>query len=216
VSFQKRALSAVINIGIVVAVAIVFVAGLVLAVYLSLRSPEVRVPDIVGKDLASAELTLSQSGLNLRRRAVRVSSSAKPDTVLDQVPHAGEVVKKGQTVAVDISRASAQGENTSANSEEKQSTDANSNEGKEKRPQSDSRNQNSNLNKNRNTNRGNTNLVSNGNANRPMRSANSNLRLVSSNVGSDSSSRTNSNVQSNRPTNGNTRPSRRANSNIPR
>ena len=42
--------SALRRIGIVIAIAIVFVFGLATTVYLSLRSPEVTVPDVVGKD----------------------------------------------------------------------------------------------------------------------------------------------------------------------
>ena len=67
-------------------------------------------PDIIGKDKASAESAISDAGLNFRVRATRPSSEAKPDTVLIQLPHAGEVVKVGQTVAVDISRPTSNGE----------------------------------------------------------------------------------------------------------
>ena len=97
---------------IVIGIAIAFTLGLVGAIYLSLRSSETRVPDIVGKDRTAAENTISDAGLNFRVRATRASAEAKPDTVLIQRPHAGEMVKVGQTVAVDISRASSNGESS--------------------------------------------------------------------------------------------------------
>ena len=95
---------------IVIGIAVAFTVGLAGAIYLSLRSSETRVPDIVGKDRATAENAISDAGLNFRVRAMRSTSEAKPDTVLIQLPHAGEVVKVGQTVAVDISRATADGQ----------------------------------------------------------------------------------------------------------
>src|SRR5438552_17827482 len=98
------------RIAIVVGIAIAFTLGLLGAIYLSLRSSETRVPDIVGKDRNSAETTISDAGLNFRVRATRATSEAKPDTVLIQLPHAGEVAKVGQTVAVDISRQTKEGE----------------------------------------------------------------------------------------------------------
>ena len=108
------------RIVIVFGIAVAFSFGLAGAIYLSLRSSETRVPNVIGKDEKSAEATISDAGLNFRVRARRVTSEAKPDTVLIQLPYAGEIVKVGQTVAVDISRPTANGEsatpaNTNAN-----------------------------------------------------------------------------------------------------
>ena len=160
---------------IVIGIFFAFTLGLLGAVYLSLRSSETRVPDIVGKDRTAAENTISDAGLNFRVRATRPTSEAKPDTVLIQLPHAGEVVKVGQTVAVDISRATTDGEvstptNTNTNSSETQenasasNSSTNSNTNTEKKPSNRNTN-NSNANKNANANRL-ANRNQNGNANR--------------------------------------------------
>src|ERR1044072_8389238 len=102
----------------VIGIAIAFSLGLLGAIYLSLRSSETRVPDIVGKDRSAAENTISDAGLNFRVRAERATSDAKPGTVLIQLPHAGEIVKVGQTVAVDISRPSKVGEDLARTNED--------------------------------------------------------------------------------------------------
>src|SRR2546423_15533945 len=109
-SYTRQALLALKRVGIVIGIAIAFTLGLLGAIYLSLRSSETRVPDIVGKDRTAAENTISDAGLNFRVRAERATSETKPGTVLIQLPHAGEIVKVGQTVAVDISRPPANGE----------------------------------------------------------------------------------------------------------
>src|SRR2546423_2716461 len=109
-SYTRQALLALKRVGIVIGIAIAFTLGWLGAIYLSLRSSETRVPDIVGKDRGAAETTISDAGLNFRVRATRATSEAKPDTILIQLPRAGEVVKVGQTVAVDISRPTKEGE----------------------------------------------------------------------------------------------------------
>ena len=93
------ALSALRRLTIVIAIAIVFVFGLASTVFLSLRSPEVKVPDVVGKDRFEAERVLGEAGLNFRVRASRPSNEVGANTVLFQLPRGGEVVKAGQTVA---------------------------------------------------------------------------------------------------------------------
>src|SRR5260370_29390564 len=152
------------RIAIVVGIAVAFPLGLLGAIYLSLRSSETRVPDIVGKDRAAAESTISSAGLNFRVRAMRPTSEAKPDTVLTQLPHAGEIVKVGQTVAVDISRPTKEGEtsgttrsNTNTDSANKRdndnSTSSNASDNKSKRKTaSENRNDNRNANSNSATN----------------------------------------------------------------
>ncbi len=173
------------RIVIVIGIAIAFTLGLAGAIYLSLRSSETRVPDIVGKDRTSAESAISDAGLNFRVRATRSTSEAKPDTVLIQLPHAGEVVKVGQTVAVDISRATSDGQsstpaNANTQTADKQdnssesNTSSNSNANTEKKPTNRTSN-NSNANKNANANRL-ANRNQNGNANR---ATNANLNVNS-------------------------------------
>ena len=179
-SFTKQALLSLKRIAIVIGIAVAFTLGLLGAIYLSLRSSETRVPDIIGKNRAAAEDTISSAGLNFRVRAMRPSSEAKPDTVLIQLPHAGEIVKVGQTVAVDISRPTKEGESSSTNSnanadaDKKQennnstnsnNSNANTNDNKpKKKPVNKNANDNLNGNSNRPTNR-NTNRATNANAN---------------------------------------------------
>jgi len=182
VSFTTQALTALKRIFIVIGIAIAFTLGLVGAIYLSLRSSETKVPDIVGQDRMSAENTISSAGLNFRVRAMRATSDAKPNTVLIQLPHAGEIVKVGQTVAVDISRSSKEGEaptsstsNNNSNTEKKAENDntansnTNSNDNKQKKkPANKNANDNSNANRPANRNRNsnaNSNLATNGNVN---------------------------------------------------
>jgi len=216
VSFTKQALTALKRIFIVVGIAIAFTVGLFGAIYLSLRSSNTTVPDIVGKDRASAENSISAAGLNFRVRAMRPSSNAKPDTVIIQVPESGKIVKVGQTVAVDMSRPAKEGESSL-------STNPNANANTEKKPENtNSANSNSNDNKekkkpaNKNAN---DNLNANGAANRaPNRNRNKNVNSlptgnenanpagtpVHSNLNSNSTPRGNANrgagnVNSNRP-----------------
>ena len=183
-SFTSQALTALKRILIVVGIAVAFTLGLLGAIYLSLRSSETKVPDIIGQDRMSAENTISSAGLNFRVRATRPTSEAKPDTVLIQLPHAGEIVKVGQTVAVDISRSTKEGEsstpanaNANANIEKKSESDnsnnsnstANSNDKPKRKPANTNANDNLNGNSNRATNRN-----RNANANRVNANVNTN------------------------------------------
>ena len=47
------------------------------AIYLSLRSSETRVPDIVGKDRNAAQNTISDAGLNFRGSVMFSASSMR-------------------------------------------------------------------------------------------------------------------------------------------
>ena len=194
-AFINRALTALKRIFIVIGIALAFSFGLIGAIVLSLRSSETKVPDIVGKDRLAAENTISSAGLNFRVRATRPTSEAKPDTVLIQLPHAGEIVKAGQTVAVDISRPAKEGENSSepatnantSNEKKPENTNAssatNSNDNKPKKKPKNA-NDNSNVNANRLVNRNRNSNVNragtpNSNANRaetPAHNLNSNNR----------------------------------------
>ena len=189
-------LSALRRLGIVIAIAIVFLFGLATTVYLSLRSPEVKVPDVVGKDRFEAEHVLGSAGLNYRVRATRPSNQLKADTVLFQLPRAGEVVKAGQTVAMDISRTAKEGETSEAVIEkpaDENAKPANANEntaGNENKPKRNkntnknanenanangNRNANNNRPLNRNANSGNVNAGTNLNSNRPALIINNNV-----------------------------------------
>jgi beta-lactam-binding protein with PASTA domain len=75
------------SIAIVIAIAAVFLFGVATTVYLSLRSPETKVPDIVGKDRFEAEKILADADLKFRVRAYRPSYQSKRDIVLFQASH---------------------------------------------------------------------------------------------------------------------------------
>ncbi len=201
-SLATRILSIFRSIAIVIAIGLVFLFGVATTVYLSLRSPEVKVPDVVGKDRFEAERILGEADLKFRVRATRPTNESKPDTVLFQLPRAGEVVKTGQTVAMDISRAAKEGETpetvTPDEPTENRNTNSgsNSNENKPRRPKPKNTNDNVNANSNSNgntnrsanINRANTNTGVNvnatprGNVNRPeVRNSNANTRPATSN-----------------------------------
>lgn len=196
-------LAALRRLSIVIAIAIVFVFGLATTVYLSLRSPEVTVPDVLGKDRFEAESILGDAGLNFRIRDTRPNSELKADTVLFQLPRAGEVVKVGQTVAMDISRTARDGESSAIVEPEKKpeekavekagnrnGNEATANENRAKR------NKNTNKNANENANTGNAN----GNANSKNRNANANANRPPTNKNANAgNTNTIPNVNSGRP-----------------
>jgi beta-lactam-binding protein with PASTA domain len=66
---------------------------------MALQGEEVSVPELVGKNYSEIEKQLSDLGLKVHRRASRPSADA-PDTVLEQLPKAGETVKTGQRIMV--------------------------------------------------------------------------------------------------------------------
>ena len=195
-----------------IAIAIVFVFGLATTVFLSLRSPEVQVPDVVGKDRLEAERVLGDAGLNFRVRATRPSNEMKADTVLFQLPRGGEVVKVGQTVAMDISRTAKEGEASEAViAPEEKSSSQNANEKAETNANENKPKKNKNTNKNANDNE-------NGNANTGNRNANANRAANKNANGNTNSGNTNkaTNLNSNRPAaNGNANTNRSVNQNGP-
>jgi len=171
-------LSAVRRIAIVIVIAVAFLFGVVSTVYLSLRSPEVKVPEVTGKDRFEAEKILANADLNFRIRATRPSNQVKPDTVLFQLPRGGEVVKAGQTVAMDVSRETKAGEASETvkpvESENRNSnSNANSNENRPRRPKNKNENDNSN---------GNVNGNRNSNVNRPINANRPNANSVTPNA----------------------------------
>jgi PASTA domain-containing protein len=167
-------------------IAVAFLFGVVSTVYLSLRSPEVKVPDVVGKDRFEAEKILADADLNFRIRATRPSNQVKPDTVLFQLPRGGEVVKAGQTVAMDVSRATKAGEASETvkpvESESPNSnTSTNTNENKPRRPKNTNENANGNANANANRN-ANVNRPINANINRPINANRPNANSLTPNA----------------------------------
>ena len=197
----NQAFSALRRLGLIILIAIAFLFGLATTVYLSLRSPEVTVPEVVGKDRFEAERILGEADLNFRVRATRASNQVQPNTVLFQLPRAGEVVKTGQTVAMDISRAAKAGEasevvNDKNANEEKALDNRNTNT-------SDNKNENENenrpkrkpVNKNANEN-ANANANANANVNRPR-------TITNGENANGTGERANSNASPSRPVNRN-------------
>jgi PASTA domain-containing protein len=190
-SFVARVSSIFRSIAIVIAIAVVFLFGVATTVYLSLRSPEVKVPDVVGKDRFAAEKILADADLKFRVRAYRPSTETQPDTVVFQLPRAGEVVKAGQTVAMDLTRPAKEGESPetvtpdedTANENRNTNSTANVNENKPKRPKNKNANENanSNINANANSNRA-ANVSRPANVNRPNVNAADNANVPRANV----------------------------------
>src|SRR5205085_11407337 len=90
------------RIGILLGIAVAFVAGLFGTIWWSLRSPEVKVPEVVGRNYSDAETAVEKGGPKVLKRASRYSADMKPDTVLEQTPPAGEVGKEGSPGAPGI------------------------------------------------------------------------------------------------------------------
>ena len=197
------------KLGIVVTILIAFALGLAGAVYLSLRSPEVKVPEVVNKTYYDGQSTLSGAGLNIRERAKRFKGGVKPGIILDQSPRAGEVVKVGQTVAVVVSREPKEGEESLAAEEPEENKvkeekppaetrsadDSSRNENRERRAKSANKNGNQNANERANTNNRNANnRNANASANRNANSgANANVNR-NRNINTNSTSTRNSNA----------------------
>jgi beta-lactam-binding protein with PASTA domain len=104
-------LSALTKLGILAALAAAFLFGMIVVVYMSLQGSVVQVPEITGKSLSDSRSELAALGLKLQIRASRPSTDP-PDTILEQLPRAGETVKTGQLIVVVTSKPAAQAEET--------------------------------------------------------------------------------------------------------
>lgn len=171
--FGRRTLAALGKVGIVLAVLLAFLFGMLGTVYLSLRTAEVKVPDVLGKDRFTAEQMLEDAGLKLRVRGTRPSTEKQPDTILSQLPESGLTVKTGIEVAVEVSRTPKEGERVSSAEETPAAQTAekpadNANQSTSATNQNQNQNQNKppkNKNTNKNANNKNANNSNNGNAN---------------------------------------------------
>jgi hypothetical protein len=108
-SFSKVAVSAVGKLALLALVLAVFLAGMAGVVYMSLQGEEIKVPEITGKNFAESETELASLGLKIKKRADRVSADP-PNTVIEQLPKAGETVKTGQLILVVTSKEPVGGE----------------------------------------------------------------------------------------------------------
>jgi len=103
-SIISKGFSALGKLVTVVILLAAFAGGMVGVVYMSLAGAEIKVPEIVGKDFVESEKELAALGLKIRKRADRVSGD-QINTVLEQLPKAGETVKTGQWISVVVSKA---------------------------------------------------------------------------------------------------------------
>jgi serine/threonine-protein kinase len=108
VSIAKTASSALGKLLAVALLAGAFLFGMATVVYMALQGSEIKVPDITGKDFQDSEKELASLGLKIKKRADRPSGD-KPNTVIEQLPKAGDTVKTGQMILVVTSKA-AEGE----------------------------------------------------------------------------------------------------------
>jgi beta-lactam-binding protein with PASTA domain len=198
----RSILSAFGKLGLVALLAVAFAFGLLTTVYLSLRSPNIQVPDVAGKTYSDGEKALSKAGLDIRERANRYKPNVPPGVILDQSPHAGEIIKGGQTVAVVVSRAPKEGEQPPDEAVAQERREERGTEGLD-----ENRNQNTNRRKPTNKN-ANGNLNSNAAANTNA-GLNSNANGGERNVNNASTG--NANLTVNRNANKNTNGNRNSN-----
>jgi serine/threonine-protein kinase len=71
--------------------------------YLAVRGRTVKVPNVVGKEQATAREQLDEAGLRLEIKNQAYNDSAPVNTISDQSPSAGMTVKTGQIVRVSVS-----------------------------------------------------------------------------------------------------------------
>ncbi len=107
----KTGISAIGKLAVVAVLLAAFLFGMAGVVYMSLSGDEIKVPEITGKDFLESEKELASLGLKIKRRADRPSTE-KMNTVLEQLPKAGETVKTGQLIFVVVSKAGVEGEDT--------------------------------------------------------------------------------------------------------
>jgi hypothetical protein len=103
VGLVDKGLSALGRLAMLAGVLLVFMFGMVGVVYMALQGAEIKVPEITGKDLHDTERELAALGLKIKKRADRPSAE-KPDTIIEQLPKAGETVKTGQMILVVTSK----------------------------------------------------------------------------------------------------------------
>lgn len=101
VSKGLSAIGRLIFVGVLLGV---FLISMAAVVYMSLNGAEVQVPNITGKDFVESEKELAALGLRIRKRADR-ESTEKMNTVIEQLPKAGDTVKSGQWISVVVSKA---------------------------------------------------------------------------------------------------------------
>lgn len=194
-SFVKKSAAAFGKLFIVIALAGTFVVGLVGVVYMSLQGQEMKVPEIVGKDLVESEKELASLGLRIKKRADRFSNE-KPNTILEQLPKAGDTVKTGQMILVVTSKTNPEGEEVPAtikkNTNEQDDSEKIEELISDKPKKTNKANTNANANKKKSSTTRDV-ISENSNANANASNADSNSNKSSSNSGTNKNTSTNSN-----------------------
>ncbi len=167
--------------------------GAVGVVYMSLQGQEMKVPEIVGKDLVESEKELASLGLRIKKRADRYSTE-KPNTILEQLPKAGDTVKTGQMILVVTSKTNPEGEETPVTikknvGEEEDDSKKIEELISDKPKKSNKTNTNSNKKKSETT----RDVISNNSNANSSNSGNSNANKSNSNSGANKNTATNSN-----------------------
>jgi hypothetical protein len=103
-SLINSGLNSIGKLLMLVALLAAFLASMAGVVFMSLSGTEIKVPELTGKDFSESERELAALGLKIKRRADRPSAE-KLNTVLEQLPRAGETVKTGQLILVVVSKA---------------------------------------------------------------------------------------------------------------
>jgi hypothetical protein len=109
VSIISSSFSAIGRLTAVALLAAAFLFGMAGVVYMSLQGQEVKVPEIIGKDLSDSEKELASLGLKIKKRADRFSQE-NPGTIIEQLPKAGDTVKTGQMILVVTSKGPGEGD----------------------------------------------------------------------------------------------------------
>lgn len=203
-SLVKKSLPVFGKLAVVSLLLAAFVVGLGGVLMMSLRSKEVKVPAIIGKDFGEGERELAQSELKIRKRTDRFSQE-KPNTILEQSPAEGEILKTGQTVAVVVARAEAIGDEKPAEVKKDKTKDEDKPKGVDEPTEVDkARQKRKAANKNANTNK---NGNANGNANNSNGNSNSGASNANNSNGGNNNARNNNARNSNGGATGaNTRP----------
>jgi serine/threonine-protein kinase len=83
--------------------AVTFFIGAGAITYFAVRGRTVAVPNVVGKSKRAAKTEFDEAGLRMDFKSPAYNDKAPADTVTDQSPSAGTIVKTGQIVRVSLS-----------------------------------------------------------------------------------------------------------------
>lgn len=81
-----------------------FVLSTSVAIYLAMRQPQVKTPQLIGMSLPQAQEMARRHGLELQVKNRRYDDRYPADAVVDQWPPSGMTIKRGQAVRVVLSQ----------------------------------------------------------------------------------------------------------------